>query len=201
MIRMSLLRSIAVVVIGLMWGLNLGSAIAAPLAQGFPQPTAEGVVELKTYTPYRAATVTIADDGTYAPTRGFLPLFLHIRRNHIAMTAPVEARYPIATLQQTSAKEATVSFVYPCPDIVPKHVASGVEIEDRPGLTVVSVGILGGYDYDLYLAGLKQLQAWLATHREYEVVGLPRRLFYNSPAVANPQKRSDIQIPVALVAN
>ena len=132
------------------------------------------------------------------PPVAFLPLFRHISSNDISMTAPVETRYPTTTLQDGSFREgeAAVSFLYRNLDIAPREVAQDVQVEDIPPMTVVSLGIRGGYDYEIYTSGVQQLQAWLSEHPDYIVTGPPRRFFYDGPYIPDPLKRSDIQIPV-----
>ncbi|MGB3308937.1 MAG: heme-binding protein [Nodosilinea sp.] len=174
------------------------SAASAPLPEGFPPPTAEGEIEIKSYPQYRAATVQVTGDLANASSRGFSPLFRHISSNDISMTAPVETRYPTATLQGGAAVqgEAAVSFLYRSLDIVPQEVAQDVQVEDIPPMTVVSIGVRGGYNYDIYTRSIERLQAWLLAHPDYTVAGLPRRFFYDGPYIPDPLKRSDIQIPV-----
>ncbi|MBE9138220.1 heme-binding protein [Nodosilinea sp. LEGE 07088] len=174
------------------------SAASAPLPEGFPPPTADGAIEIKQYPEYRAATVQVSGNLANASSRGFSPLFRHISSNDISMTAPVETRYPTVTLQDNSTTqgEATVSFLYRSLNIVPQEVAQNVLVEDIPAMTVVSVGVRGGYDYEIYTRGIQQLQAWLAAHPDYAIAGPPRRFFYDGPYVPNLLKRSDIQIPV-----
>ena len=174
------------------------SAASAPLPEGFPPPTADGAIEVKQYPAYRAATVQVTGDLEQAPARGFSPLFRHISSNDISMTAPVETRYPTATLEAgaATAGDATVSFLYRSLEIVPAAVAPDVQVEDMPPMTVVSVGVRGGYGYDIYTGSIEQLQTWLAAHPDYAVTGAPRRFFYDGPYVPDPLKRSDIQIPV-----
>ena len=189
---------LGVIVIGagalLLWAYD---AASAPLPNGFPPPTADGVIEIKQYPEYRAATVQINGDLANASSRGFSPLFRHISSNDISMTAPVETRYPAATLQSSVAEgRAAVSFLYRSLDIVPQEVAQEVQVETIPAMTVVSVGVRGGYDYDLYTRSIEQLQNWLAEHPEYAIAGPPRRFFYDGPYIPNYLKRSDIQIPV-----
>lgn len=171
---------------------------SAPLPEGFPPPTANGNIEIKQYPEYRAATVQVTGNLASASSRGFSPLFRHISSNDISMTAPVETRYPTATLQGRSETEgdAAVSFLYRSLDIVPQEIAKEVQVEDIPRMTVVSIGVKGGYDYDIYTSGIEQLQDWLAKHPEYEVAGPPRRFFYDGPFMPDALKRSDIQIPV-----
>ena len=179
----------------LVWGYQ---AASAPLPEGFPLPTAKGEIEIKQYPAYRAATVQVRGELGNAASRGFSPLFRHISNNDISMTAPVETRYPAATLQTgaISQGDAAVSFLYRSLDVVPKEVAQNVQVEDMPPMTVVSVGMRGGYGYGVYTRGVQQLQDWLAAHPEYEVVGPPRRFFYDGPFIPDGLKRSDIQIPV-----
>ncbi|MEO1068390.1 MAG: heme-binding protein [Cyanobacteria bacterium J06638_6] len=159
------------------------SAASAPLPEGFPLPTADGVIEIKQYPEYRVATVRVTGNLANASSRGFSPLFRHISSNDISMTAPVETRYPTVTLQEgsTTQGEAAVSFLYRSLDIVPQEVAQNVQVEDIPAMTVVSVGVRGGYDYEIYTSGIQQLQAWLAEHPDYAIAGPPRRFFYDVP--------------------
>lgn len=174
------------------------SAASAPLPEGFPEPTADGKIDVKQYPAYRSATVLVKGDLGSASSRGFSPLFRHISDNDISMTAPVEAQYPAATLQANAASQgdAAVSFLYRSLDIVPKEVEHDVQVEDTPPMTVVSFGVRGGYDYAIYTKGIERLQAWLAVHPDYIVAGSPRRFFYDGPFIPDALKRSDIQIPV-----
>lgn len=191
---------IGVVAIAATGALLLGaySAASAPLPEGFPPPSPEGEIEIKHYPEYRAATVQTLGDLDSAPSRGFSPLFRHISRNDISMTAPVETRYPVATLEGSMAPEgaATVSFLYRSLDVVPQEVAQDIQIEDIPPMVVVSLGTRGRYDLESYQASIQQLQAWLAAHPDYTVVGPPRRFFYDGPFLPDALKRSDVQIPV-----
>ena len=179
------------------------SAASAPLPEGFPEPTPNGVIEIKEYPEYRAATVQVTGNLADAPSQGFSPLFDHISSNDISMTAPVETRYPDATLQPESAPEgqAAVSFLYRSLDIVPQEIAQNVQVEDIPPMTVVSLGMRGGYSYDNYTDGIAQLQTWLAEHPGYVIAGPPRRFFYDGPFVPDFLKRNDIQIPVQVASD
>lgn len=194
--------------IGLVAGLLLGAiafiaednAMAAPLPQGFPAPTAPNRIEVKTYPAYRGAAVRQDGDLAAATQLAFGPLFQHISSNDIGMTAPVEARYPQALLTETENSrqgEAEVSFLYENPTVNPSRVAPNVTVVDTQPMTVVSLGQQGSYDYDAFEAGMARLRQWLAEHPEYEVVGAPRRLLYDGPFTPPPFKRSEIQVPIA----
>lgn len=174
------------------------SAASAPLPEGFPPPTPKSEIEVKQYPEYRAATVHTIGALENAPSQGFSPLYQHISSNDISMTAPVETRYPVTTLQDrsTTQGDAEVSFLYRNLDIVPQEVAQDIQIEDIPPMTVVSIGIRGSYDFATYTSSIQQLQAWLADHPNYTVAGPPRRFFYDGPFIPDALKRSDVQIPV-----
>lgn len=171
-------------------------ANSAPLPEGFPEPTAPNQIEVKEYPPYRAATYPTQGNLAQAANQAFYPLYQHISSNNISMTAPVETRYPISTLEGNLSGEATVSFLYRTPEINPSEIDSQIEVEDIPAMTVVSLGLKGAYSYESYQDGLKRLTQWLNNHPEYERVGNPRRFFYDGPYVPDALKRSEIQIPI-----
>ncbi|MEG3850117.1 heme-binding protein [Microcoleus sp. herbarium19] len=166
------------------------------LPSGFPQPAQIGVIEVKQYPQYRAVTYTHAGDARQATKVAFDPLFQHISNNQIAMTTPVEARYTPTSGQIDALAVAFVSFLYPAPNIAPSSVSPAVEITDTSPMTVVSIGVGGAYTWESYENNLSQLKDWLQKHPEYEIVGPPRRFFYNSPMTAEATKISEVQIPI-----
>jgi effector-binding domain-containing protein len=175
-------------------------ANSAPLPAGFPPPTPDGNIEVKSYPAYRAATYRQQGNLAEATNQAFSPLYQHISSNQISMTAPVETRYPNSTLTTAESLntqgEAFVSFLYPSTNIYPEAIASSIQIEDIPPMTVVSLGLKGGYSYQNYREGLVRLEDWLRQHPEYEIAGLPRRFFYDRPYIPDVLKRSEIQIPI-----
>ncbi len=165
------------------------------LPQNFPEPTSIGEIEVKSYPRYRGVTYTHTGDLSQATRQAFNPLFQHISRNQIAMTTPVEARYYEA-VDHSPHSRSEVSFLYSSPEIIPENVQSDVKITDTEAMTVVSIGIQGGYTWESYQKNLEKLQNWLQQHPEYKVIGSPRRLFYNSPMTPEPLKYSEVQIPI-----
>ncbi|MEA5520767.1 heme-binding protein [Limnoraphis robusta] len=159
------------------------------LPQGFPEPTQAGVVEIKYYPAYRGVTYSHTGDLTQATKAAFNPLFQHISSNNISMTTPVEARYQ-------DASQADVSFLYSSPNISPQQVQPGVQVVDTQEMMVVSIGIQGAYTWESYEIHRSKLENWLQQHPEYQVVGSPRRLFYNSPMTPESLKYSEVQIPI-----
>ena len=181
------------------------SAAAAPLPEGFPPPTQQGKIEVKQYPAYRAATVRYSGELSQAANRAFNPLYRHISSNNISMTAPVEARYPVRTLEageigaSEERGEALVSFLYRSTDVYPQEIAQDIQVEDIAPMTVLSLGLKGSYDYSSYQKNIEQLREWLAQHPEWTVVGSPRRFFYDAPYVPEPLKHSEIQVPIRRV--
>ncbi len=181
------------------------SAAAAPLPEGFPPPTQKGKIEVKQYPAYRAATVRYSGELSQAANRAFNPLYRHISSNNISMTAPVEARYPVSTLEAgeigtpDERGEALVSFLYRSTDVYPQEIAQDIQVEDIAPMTVLSLGLKGSYDYSSYQKNIERLREWLAQHPDWTVVGSPRRFFYDAPYVPEPLKQSEIQVPIRRV--
>ena len=180
----------------------INRTVSAPLPLGFPSPTAAGKIEIKHYPAYRSGTYTYNGQLSQAANVAFGPLYNHISSNNIPMTAPVETRYPIVTIQEgQSGKadevgQAEVSFLYRDKDVHPQNVAQGIRVEEHPAMTVVSIGVQGAYNFASYQQNLERLREWLRQHPKYVVSGPPRRFFYDSPFIPDALKRSEVQIPV-----
>lgn len=82
----------------------------------------------------KAEQTALTGNLASASSRGFSPLFRHISSNDISMTAPVETRYPTATLwgRYETEGDAAVSFLYRSLNIVPQEIAKEVQFEDIP---------------------------------------------------------------------
>jgi hypothetical protein len=174
--------------------------ITTPLPEGYPAPTPPGAIELKRYPSVRRAQIT----GTMTPDWGmnfaFFPLFNHIKRREIAMTAPVEMNYEGIDAASTRKPDSwTMSFLYRAPELGatgsdPKD--QRVLIEDLPPVTVVALGMRGPYKLTQVKSGISTLQLWLSTQSEWEAAGEPRALFYNGPEARSQDKWAEVQIPV-----
>lgn len=195
-----LLIPLGIVVLAVV-AVGIYQASSAPLPAGFPPPTPDGQIEVKNYPAYRAATYRYRGQLSEAANRAFSPLYQHISSNEISMTAPVETRYPDSTRTGVTSGEAEVSFLYRDTATYPKEIADNIRVEDIAPMTVVSLGLQGGYDYDSYHEGLTRLNEWLTENPGYRAVGSPRRFFYDGPYVPDALKRSEIQIPVEAVSS
>jgi hypothetical protein len=163
----------------------------ASLPQGFPPPGPVGKVIVKRYPPSRAA-VAGGD-----PNRAFRPLFDHIKKNGIAMSAPVEITWSDGQDKAAVARPVAMAFVYRDPTLGSPGVDGDVNVIDVPAQTYLSVGLRGSYNQDHLLAGEKSLREWLATRPgQFKVVGPPRYLGYNSPFVPWFMRYGEVQLPV-----
>ncbi len=182
-------------------GIGVYQANSAPLPEGFPPLTPPNQIEVKQYPPYRVATYQTEGELSLAANQAFSPLFQHISSNQISMTSPVETRYPLSTFEGSTSGKAEVSFLYRNLDIIPQEIADNIEVKDIPAMTVVSLGLQGGYSYQSYQEGLRLLTNWLKENPEYQRVGNPRRFFYDGPYKPDMLKRSEIQIPLKKLSN
>jgi hypothetical protein len=176
----------------------------ANLPEGFPAPGAVGQVIIKDYPAYRMARFAPAAGASVGQDGMFWPLFKHIKRHDIAMTAPVEMSYPpvTATRPEGGAVEKPVSmaFLYGAPTWGAAGPDAGdprVVVEDVPAMTVLSVGVRGDYSNKRMSKGLALLSGWLSDNPgRFEVAGPPRYLGYNSPMVPGFMRYGEVQLPV-----
>lgn len=165
----------------------------APVPEGWPALTPVGEVRVKTYPAYRAAFITA--DQAEGSSRGlFRPLFNHIKREDIAMTAPVEMTF------DDKGNENKMAFLYRTPDM--GHAGADekdprIKIKDVPEQQVASIGVKGGYDAETYNKALKQIKAWLSENKQqWQTAGEPRYLGYNSPFIPSALRYGEVQVPV-----
>ncbi len=181
----------------------------ADLPDGFPPPGPVGEVIVKTYPPYRMALVEGSALGQSADQDDmFGPLFRHIQRNDIPMTAPVEMGYPATASAEatdgpdtpTARRPASMAFLYGDPAVGapgPDPRDSRVVVKDAPAVVVISVAVRGSYSDRNFEWGLARLESWLAENSgRYRPVGEPRYLGYNSPFVPSFLRLGEVQIPV-----
>jgi effector-binding domain-containing protein len=176
----------------------------ANLPEGYPAAGPVDEVVIKTYPPHRLARVR-SDGGTDGM---FWKLFNHIKRNDIAMTAPVEMSWgdnaaPAGIGAKPASEPHAMAFLYREPtlgDAGADPEDGTVMVEDVPELKVVSIGLRGSYGKKTFLQGYEKLTAWLADHPEWQAAGSPRTLGYNSPMVPGFMKFSEVQIPVTPAA-
>ena len=183
----------------------------AALPVGYPPPTAPGAIEIKHYPSVRRAQVS-GSPGQQASSRaGFWPLFQHIQRNDIAMTAPVEMIYNGMTDASSEAamdKDAmpshvldedegwTMSFLYRSVENGPTGQDGNVEIIDAEPVTVLAIGIRGWLGQNTIDRSIETLTDWIESSDAWEIAGDVRTFGYNGPSVPNRIKWWEVQIPI-----
>ncbi len=177
-------------------------ATEAALPVGYPAPTAPGAIEIKSYPVVRRAQVSGEGQDRGAQS-GFWPLFQHIQRNDIAMTAPVEMIYDGVTDEDAPSDHTveegadwTMSFLYRTFENGPTGTDGSVQIIDAEPVVVVSVGVSGPLWGPTIREKAGELMAWIEDSGEWEVAGDLRTFGYNGPYVPNDRKWWEVQIPV-----
>lgn len=153
----------------------------AELPAGFPAPGPVGHVVVKRYPRYRAAR---AEGGN-----SFWTLFRHIKKNDVAMTAPVEMT------MDADMRMADMAFLYPSSSIGQAGEQGRVQVLDLEPVEVVSVGVRGRRDATLLERARKAIEAYLA-ESGMQPAGAWRVLGYNSPMVASSKQFWELQVPV-----
>ncbi|MEQ8850404.1 MAG: heme-binding protein [Phycisphaerales bacterium] len=177
-------------------------ATEAALPEGYPAPTAPGAIEIKSYPTVRRAQVS-GQGSTASSQRGFWPLFQHIQRNEIAMTAPVEMIYDGMTPADDPSDHTvgegddwTMSFLYRSFENGPTGTDGSVEIIDAEPVTVLAVGVRGVLWGPTIRERAGELMAWIEDSDEWEIAGDLRTFGYNGPYVPNDRKWWEVQIPI-----
>ncbi len=121
-------------------------------------------------------------------SRAFWTLFNHIKSRNIAMTAPVEFDFENAdaTRQFLGSTDWVMSFLYRTANLGPTgNAENDVVVEDRPEVTVISVGVDGEFSFKLLNSKVDRLREALKSQTVWVEAGQPRFFAYNSPMVAN----------------
>lgn len=193
------------------------------LPVGYPRPTPPEAVELKRYPSVRRAQVSGTGDPRGGSFRGFFPLFNHIQRNDIAMTAPVEMSLHDEAKARADEVDSgggdvadgegqadnasprwTMSFLYGTADLGPTGddpADPRVTVVDAAPVTVIAVGVRAWSGVEAVDEALAVLHGWLNDSDEWRAAGDPRTLGYNGPSTPPGLRWSEVQIPIARVAN
>jgi hypothetical protein len=178
---------------------ELKQKLESPLPAGFPQPGPPGVAIVKEYPASRA--VRTDRMGTAGSNASFWSLFMHIKRNKISMTSPVEFTLDERRLGEID-RGTHMAFFYGDPStgatgIDSAQGAARVEVVDVPTTAVVSVGIEGPLTSEKVIAAAAALE-W-ALHSLGGLVvrsGSFRLLNYHSPFVPAAKRYYELQLPV-----
>ena len=164
--------------------------IEAPLPAGFPAPGPVGEAVLKEYPKYRAARA----EGRAS----FWTLFNHIKKNKIAMTAPVEMA---VSDNGDVLRQQGMAFLYASPELGRTGSDGRVDVVDLEPARVFSYGIRGPMTDAKIRAAKDAITERLAQESTtWRRDGEWRLLGYNSPMVPAARRFWELQVPVARVA-
>ncbi len=166
---------------------------SASTPEGWPELTPVGEVEVKTYPVYRAASVTNDNLGNDGRKPMFMELFRHIRKNDIAMTAPVDMTYDSAS---PDADLTSMAFLYGDTEMGAVGDDGVVVVRDLTEQTFASVGVRGNYNARTYARGHSDLMDWFDENPQWRPEGEPRYLGYNGPFVPAFWRYGEVQIQV-----
>jgi len=174
------------------------AATEAPLPVGYPAPTPPGAFEIKRYPAARRAVVTMKETGPRAGSNiAFWPLFNHIKKRDIAMTAPVEMDLKGMTSEgPMKIDEWSMAFLYRTVDQAPTGKDGAVEVYDSTPMTVLSHGYQGDWLATNLQKKLGELETWLEQSPDWERAGDVRIMGYNGPEVSSKRRWAEIQLPI-----
>jgi uncharacterized surface protein with fasciclin (FAS1) repeats len=163
--------------------------IEAELPKGFPAPGPVGETVLKDYPKYRAARA----DGRAS----FWKLFNHIKKNKIAMTAPVEMA---VSENGGQLEQQGMAFLYANPDLGRTGADGSVDVVDLDPIRVLSHGIRGPMTDEKLQAAKVAIRERLGSAASgLQRDGEWRLLGYNSPMVPAAKRFWELQLPVQRV--
>lgn len=180
--------------------------INTPLPEGYPLPTPPGAIEIKTCPSVRRAEVSGRMTPDIGMNIGFFPLFNHIKRRNIAMTAPVEIDYKGIEWNPGEGGDVkpdswTMSFLYRKAeqgDVGRDEKDKSVRVVDTPAVTVLAMGRRGAYRFGEAKKAMETLNEWLVANPQWEKAGEPRMCCYNGPDTKEKDLWSEVQWPVNL---
>jgi len=175
----------------------------APFAEGWPDATVPGKIEIKKYPAYRSAVAKARNASMGSDNIMFFSLFRHITRSNVEMTSPVVNTYEPKMIENPKALgEVSMEFLYSSPELGKTGKGVGaVEVVDHPPATYVCLGVQGRMNDQLMIEGVAKLRQWLEQNKaEWVEDGMPRRLGYHGPMTPVAQRLWEVQLPVKAVA-
>ena len=174
----------------------------APFAEGWPDATKPGMIEVKKYPAYRSAVAKAKNATMGADNIMFFSLFRHISRSNVEMTSPVVNTYEPKMIESPNEKgEVSMEFLYSSRELGQTGKGVGaVEVVDHPAATYVCMGVQGRMTDKLMREGVVKLREWLKEHAtEWTEDGSPRRLGYHGPMTPESKRLWEVQVPVKAV--
>ncbi|MFM2170678.1 MAG: hypothetical protein RI957_907 [Verrucomicrobiota bacterium] len=155
----------------------------APLPEGWPKPGPYDQVTRKSLPAYRAAFAKAGGRGT-----SFWTLFLHIQKNNIPMTSPVEMSM---TEKEQSLEMASMAFLYQNDKVGTTGASGAVEVKDVPKADVLSYTWQGTDSKENVAKAKTAIEVALADQKL--TLGRYRLLGYNGPSTPRNKATWELQ--------
>lgn len=149
--------------------------------------TPVGKIEIKEIPAHQRLTAEGKGNLFEARSAAFGKLFDYIQRHEVAMTVPVEASVSANAMSFFVGEKDTGKTL---------QSDENIEVQRRPSIEVLSIGLRGAYTQSLYEKGYSRIREWLAEHPEWQSKGEPYVVYWNSPAVPGILKVSEVHQPV-----
>ena len=140
--------------------------------------------------PARTALEAVSDDHYFEENNGlFRKLFGYISKHDLAMTTPVEA----------DIEPGKMRFFVGEDDLQkPRPNTNTVTVRDLKPMTVVAIGVRGGYSAENFEKYQEKLLDWLGNNPNYEQAGSAYAVYWDGPFIPWFLKRSEIHLPIHL---
>ena len=140
--------------------------------------------------PARTALEAVSDDHYFEENNGlFRKLFGYISKHDLAMTTPVEA----------DIEPGKMRFFVGENDLQkPRPNTNTVTVRDLKPMTVVAIGVRGGYSAENFEKYQRKLLNWLGNNPNYEQVGPAYAVYWDGPFIPWFLKRSEVHLPIHL---
>ncbi len=173
--------------------LNFRPLMEAKPPQGFPAFTPVGEVVVKEYPNYRMVRTLMANSQD---SGAFFRLFRHIKKNSIAMTAPVQMDYTAEAAAQEPT-QASMAFLYGKTSLGDVGKQGAVEVVDVPATQTATIGVRGPTTKKAVAQARTRLLQWLKENQHrYKSAGPMRVMGWNSPYVPSNRKYFEVEFPV-----
>ena len=161
--------------------------VVVPAYEKAFEKTAPGNIEIKTI-PERTVIVTGRSQPYFDENNDlFMNLFRYIKDHDVAMTVPVKAEIDPGKMYFYIGEKDLKKELKDTED---------VRVMVEPGLTVLSIGVRGGYSEKNFGRARERLFDRLSASKEWKQAGTAYASYWNGPFVPGFLKQFEVHVPV-----